>query len=160
MTSSHLQIQILQIPRSKMACCWTLYKTWRHLKHPLQMVCSWALLPSSSATTLARAFSTTTNVQQSLVTLLHWENNSSAFCPGPHFKCPMAVRVTTFQDGILFSTPDKHPQSFHISHTCQPSNWLLDVRVLTTIQLTEWSFHEHAFHLYVPKPAHALISWT
>jgi len=55
--------------------------------HPLWMICSWAHLPSSSATRLAYAFSTTTKVDS---TLSCWicQNASSAFCPCARFTCP------------------------------------------------------------------------
>ncbi len=64
------------------------------------MICSWTHLPSSSATTLAYAFSTPTRVTEFGCTpscCIFW-NTYSAFCPCPHFTSPniMAVQLTTF----------------------------------------------------------------
>jgi len=76
--------------------------------HPLWMICSWAHLPSSSATKLAHAFTTPTKVTESGFTpsCCICENSSSAFCPCAHFPCHniMAFQVTPSRDGILFNT--------------------------------------------------------
>ncbi len=72
------------------------------------MICSWACLPSSSATTLAHAFSTPTKVTVSGCkhSCCICQNRSNAFCPCPHFTCPniMAVQETTLRDGGLLNT--------------------------------------------------------
>ncbi len=75
---------------------------------PLWIICSWTLLPSSSSTTLAQAFSTPTKVTESSCTpscCIH-QNISRAFCPCPHFTCPsiMVVQVATSQHGILLNS--------------------------------------------------------
>jgi hypothetical protein len=72
--------------------------------HPLSMICSWACLPSSSATRLAHA----TKVTELGCTpsCCFCQAISSVFCPWLHFTCPniKAVEVTTSRDGILLNT--------------------------------------------------------
>ncbi len=72
------------------------------------MICSWAHLPSSSATKLAHAFSTPTKVTESDLKpccCICW-NSSNSFWPCPHFTCPniMLFQMTTSQDSILLNT--------------------------------------------------------
>ncbi len=74
----------------------------------LWMTCWWTYLLFSIATMVAHAFSTPTKVTEFGHTpscCICW-NSSSAFCPWSNFTCPniMAVKVSTFRDGILLNT--------------------------------------------------------
>ncbi len=109
-----LQVWHSKRPHHMMASCWTLskhppgfhilhtcgpsYSPCKDISsHPLLMICSWTHLPSSSAITLAYAFSTPTKVTEFPSCCIFW-NTYSAFCPCPHFTSPniMAVQLTTF----------------------------------------------------------------
>jgi hypothetical protein len=111
---------------------------------PLWMIRSWACLPSSSASTLAQAFSTPTKAPQSGCTpfCCIYLNSSNASHPCPHFTYPniMAVQQTTLCDGTLVNALQAYSMREHLAYML--------MRLQSHNQF-QWPFHEHAWPLKV-----------
>ncbi len=129
--------------------------------HPHSTICWWTHLPSSIATMLGHAFSTPAKVRESGCTqcCCICQNSSSVFCPCLHFTCPntTAFQVTTSWDDTLLNTLQASSMLPHFSYM---SIKLLHTKTLDSQTLSMSYLWTSLLSSSVPKPAHALITWT
>jgi hypothetical protein len=100
------------------------------------MICSWAHLASSSATTLAHAFSTprkATTTGNAPSSYICW-NISNGFLLRPHLTCPniMLVQATTSCECILSNTHNAPSMFLHLAYMSTPQRHM-------TLRYFEWS---------------------
>jgi len=103
------------------AYMWTkLFPTKTSHSQALWMIWWWPHLRFSSVTTLAHAFNTPTKTIASsrMPSYCMFPNNSSVFCPYPHFTClkTMPFQVTTFQDGMLLNIVQTSSRLSHFAY--------------------------------------------